>query len=472
MRGRYVYAAVVAAALVAHFLVPEGFWDTVVQLGTCYLAALAIPLGLHGRGLTRAEQTPWWLFAGATALSSTGGIAVLSNVGELTGPDLSDYLYLSFYPMCAVALGIMIRQLNRRVSAAAAVEALIVTTGTGLLAWIYQIEPALHAGGEVFAERLTAIAYPIADMLLVALTVLMARTNGPEGGVAPRWIAGAFILYLIGDSAWVTVEHIHPEWSGDALTGRIIDGCYLLALSLLALAAWRPGVRAGETIGFRVSVPHFVLLSAAVMIAPAVLFAQTFDRQVTNGRAVAIGSTVMFALVIIRMGGLLRQSERTMRQVFELSRRDALTGLPNRRASTDELPRILDQARRDGLTLSVGMLDLDHFKDYNDRYGHPAGDRLLKEATAAWHAALRRSDVLARYGGEEFIVFLPGATLDEATHALDRLRPVTPHGQTFSAGIAAWDGTESPEDLIARADAALYTAKRSGRDQVCPAPAS
>jgi diguanylate cyclase (GGDEF)-like protein len=474
-RGRFTYGVVVAAGMIVHFLVRADSWNFVLQAGICYLAALAIPVALRGRGLTRAEQLPWWLFAAATALSSAGGVVVHYGVGEMTGPDFSDYLYLSFYPLCAIALGIMIRQFGQRASLAAVVEALIVTTGISLPAWIYEIQPALHVSDEVLAERLTAIAYPLADMLLVAMTVLLARANGPVGGAAPRWIAAAFILYLIGDSAWVTVEHVHPEWAEDWITDRIVDGCYLMALSMLALAAWRPDVRAGgsgTTSLFRVSIPHFILLSVAVMIAPTVLFAQTFDRQVSNGRAIAVGSTVMFALVVSRMAQLLRQSERTSRQVLELSRRDALTGLPNRRASTDELPRFLDEARQDGTAFSVGMLDLDHFKAYNDRYGHPAGDRLLKEAAAAWHSALRRSDILARYGGEEFIVLLPGAGLEEATGVVERLRPVTPHDQTFSAGIASWDGTESSEELIARADAGLYTAKRSGRDRVCTVSAA
>jgi diguanylate cyclase (GGDEF)-like protein len=118
------------------------------------------------------------------------------------------------------------------------------------------------------------------------------------------------------------------------------------------------------------------------------------------------------------------------------------------------------------------MLDLDRFKEYNDRLGHLAGDRLLKEAAGAWRSALRETDRLARYGGEEFSVVLPDCGLDDAMTLVERLRGVTPEGETCSAGVARWDGRETPEGLVLRADAALYEAKRRGRDRLVVARAS
>jgi diguanylate cyclase (GGDEF)-like protein len=115
------------------------------------------------------------------------------------------------------------------------------------------------------------------------------------------------------------------------------------------------------------------------------------------------------------------------------------------------------------------MLDLDHFKDYNDERGHQAGDRLLKQSAAAWVTELRASDTLARYGGEEFTVALPGCTITNAKALVERLREVMPGGQTVSAGVACWNGRESAEELVGRADAALYQAKRNGRDQLVTA---
>jgi diguanylate cyclase (GGDEF)-like protein len=115
------------------------------------------------------------------------------------------------------------------------------------------------------------------------------------------------------------------------------------------------------------------------------------------------------------------------------------------------------------------MLDLDYFKAYNDERGHQAGDRLLRQGTAAWADELRASDILARYGGEEFTVALPGCTLADAKTIVERLRAAMPAGQTVSAGVACWNGLESAEDLVGRADVALYEAKRTGRDRLVTA---
>jgi diguanylate cyclase (GGDEF)-like protein len=111
------------------------------------------------------------------------------------------------------------------------------------------------------------------------------------------------------------------------------------------------------------------------------------------------------------------------------------------------------------------MLDLDHFKRYNDARGHQTGDRLLKRVATYWCDELRPIDILARYGGEEFALALPACPLDEALLVVERLRAAVPDGQSCSAGIASWDGAESAADLLDRADRALYEAKRSGRDQ-------
>jgi diguanylate cyclase (GGDEF)-like protein len=111
------------------------------------------------------------------------------------------------------------------------------------------------------------------------------------------------------------------------------------------------------------------------------------------------------------------------------------------------------------------MIDLDRFKMYNDRHGHPAGDRLLRQCADHWMQALRASDFMARYGGEEFVVLLPDCTPADARIVIERMREATPDGQTCSAGIAALEVGESAEHLVARADAALYAAKGAGRDR-------
>ena len=110
------------------------------------------------------------------------------------------------------------------------------------------------------------------------------------------------------------------------------------------------------------------------------------------------------------------------------------------------------------------MIDLDHFKEFNDERGHQAGDRFLKQAAAAWGVELRGTDFLARYGGEEFALALPGCSPETAMEVSGRVRTATPEGETCSIGVACWDGQEGAAALIGRADAALYQAKHRGRN--------
>jgi diguanylate cyclase (GGDEF)-like protein/PAS domain S-box-containing protein len=164
------------------------------------------------------------------------------------------------------------------------------------------------------------------------------------------------------------------------------------------------------------------------------------------------------------------EREELLDQVREMARRDALTGLPNRRALEEQLPQAMARARRRRSSLSVAILDIDHFKTYNDTYGHLAGDEVLRACAKAWDSALRAEDTIARFGGEEFLVLLPDTPPEEAGEIVERLRARTPMGQSCSAGLACWDYAESIDELLGRADQALYLAKAGGRDQMAEAP--
>ncbi len=149
----------------------------------------------------------------------------------------------------------------------------------------------------------------------------------------------------------------------------------------------------------------------------------------------------------------------------ELANTDTLTGVANRRSWDLQLASLLVQARSTGLPLTVALADLDHFKAFNDKHGHLRGDALLTTTARGFLALLREDDVLARWGGEEFAVALPGCDGAAARPLLERLRPAVTHSQTCSIGYATWDGKESADHLLARADAALYDAKLAGRDR-------
>jgi len=176
--------------------------------------------------------------------------------------------------------------------------------------------------------------------------------------------------------------------------------------------------------------------------------------------------TSALALVsVLLMLRTLKENRTVLARMKQLAREDALTGAINRRGLEDVLPVEFSRAHRSGDSLTLVMIDLDHFKRYNDRRGHPAGDAILRSSAQAWLKQLRPTDVLVRYGGEEFTLVLPGVDADHAGLMVDRLRPHVPDRQTFSAGIATWDGIETATELLQRADQALLQAKKAGRNR-------
>lgn len=169
--------------------------------------------------------------------------------------------------------------------------------------------------------------------------------------------------------------------------------------------------------------------------------------------AQALADSTAVAMEHVRVLGELKETA-------ALAETDPLTTLPNRRAWDEVLASALGSGIR---RLCVALIDIDHFKTYNDSQGHQAGDQLLQEAAAAWRSVLRSGDIIARYGGDEFAALMPECDLEKAEGICKRLCGALPEGQTTSIGVAEWNGLEDADSLVARADQALYEAKQSGR---------
>jgi two-component system, cell cycle response regulator len=193
--------------------------------------------------------------------------------------------------------------------------------------------------------------------------------------------------------------------------------------------------------------------------------------RLAPGDRVALGSC---AARYLRAGD---EAERELASLAEVARRDALTGLANRRAFDEALLREVARARRSGAALAVVVLDVDHFKRVNDAHGHAAGDLVLAEVAARARAALRAGDLLARVGGEELAAVLPAADLAAAAEVAERIRsglaaaPVVAGGAALAVTASLGCAALLPSDadgaaVLARADARLYDAKRGGRNRV------
>ena len=393
------------------------------------------------------------------------------NVAEPPYPSMADVFWLALYPGVFIGLALIIRRRSAGRDWATLVDATTISTGLGLLCWVYLVHPAAIAETDSRLSHAAVMAYPVADVVVLAMLVRLLVGAGDR---SPSYflMVSSVMAFLVGDIGWAMTYQL--AWEPGNVSSHLLDMTFLVAYALFGAAALHPSVReVGEQA--QKAAPRL----SPVQLAPA--HARLIDRPLCAARGGIQGSRHRR-----RRDRHLRHRPVPARRdsdgpavaagggpgqlsLRELARVDDLTGLPNRRAWSSDLTSSIERARRDLVPLSVAMIDLDHFKRFNDAFGHPAGDRLLKGAAAAWLEQMRTVDGLARYGGEEFILLFHESSADQAAEVLSRLRAVTPGGQTFSAGVAAWDGDETSDELVARADSALYAAKAAGRDRVVTA---
>ncbi|MBT9596472.1 MAG: diguanylate cyclase [Vitreoscilla sp.] len=223
------------------------------------------------------------------------------------------------------------------------------------------------------------------------------------------------------------------------------------------------GWKMGETVG------------AQVVAVPLTLPLQRAGQALGQFLAVAVAVVLAVFLALnamlrkVLLNPIASRQGELQRQAME----DALTGAINRRGLHEFAEAALGHARAEGGALSIVLFDIDHFKQVNDRFGHAAGDAVLRELVRRIHARIRADDLLGRLGGDEFALVLPQATLHQAHQVATQLHATLqgelyPHGQPvgFSMGLAQWDGHEDLASLFARADKALYAAKEAGRGRV------
>ena len=195
------------------------------------------------------------------------------------------------------------------------------------------------------------------------------------------------------------------------------------------------------------------------------------------------GDSVLVATIARELGGALRMATLVEESRF-MATTDALTGLLNRRSLLESTLREVARTRRYGDQLAVVLLDVDHFKQINDRRGHAAGDLVLTAVGKILHAALRTCDIVARWGGEEFVLVLPSTSLEAGALAAERVRGLLASAEitdstgeaiavSASFGVASYVADETLEQVIDRADRAMYRAKSAGRNRVvCDMPAT
>lgn len=446
---------------VIYVAAPYGKLASALYLVATFYAALAVALAWYCRPALYG-RTAWVLMALALGLGGVGHAVWywLDLRGLEPLPSLADAFYLAIYPFFIAALWLLGRRGEEGYGTL--IDALVVGVSAAVLGWTLLIAPYIYDPDLGLAQLLVTTAYPVADLALLPLIlnlVFLHRTRNR-----------AHIFLLLGMLAYLAADllYAHGTSVGWYAPGGLTDGLWLVAYTLFIAAAWDPSATIEpQNLASSAKVAHrrVIVLGAATVLVPAVMLFQARSHP-QMVEVAAIGSILLFLLVMYRMAGLLRKTHEQAEALEHLSRTDPLTGAANRRYLEEELAREMARAQRTQEPLSLGILDLDNFKTYNDTYGHNAGDALLQELVAEWRPLLRPTDILTRYGGEEFVVLIPDSDIDRTWSVMERLRQRIPHGQTCSAGVTTWYPGETFGDFLGRADRALYRAKTGGRNQV------
>ncbi|MFI5493655.1 putative bifunctional diguanylate cyclase/phosphodiesterase [Actinoplanes sp. NPDC051859] len=454
--------ACVAYAVLGADSIPGAF----LYDGLSLAGAVAVVVGI--RRHRPPHPAGWWVFAVSMLLRGAGDVAYDIDrfvLHQDPFPSVADIFYLSSGPpliigVVMLARGRLLRDLAGRLDAA------IIATGLGLVWWVFVIGPVAEDASVPLLERLIGAAYPALDLLLLAVVArLMTRGGRPTTSLLLINVGTGVMLvsdvtFQLGSVlAWST--RVEDVISTGWMLGSV---CYGAAALHRSAGAADPLPRA---IDQRLGRGRLILLAACTLLVPALLFIEGASGPgEISWPAIGVGAVLLFLLVLARMSGFVGQVQRQADQLEELALRDALTGLPNRRVFEQRLTAAVAAGAP-----QVAVLDLNGFKDVNDRLGHAVGDRLLAVVAGRLLGALRDEDLVARMGGDEFAVVVPAgspAVMDQIVGRIGAAlrKPITLDGQDLLVGasIGTADSADTADgyEVLRRADVAMYAAKQAG----------
>ena len=458
-RNRYIRRAYFAISLLVIALYP--FLPAVGRETVFLLASLgAIPAVLVGlRRVSPSHRRPWALLL--------AGLVVL-NIGDDTsllpsGPAITDTTLLdaAAYVLLLAAAIALVRQ-QRPKNLGRIIDALIAALALGGVLWEIVLLPNLAAD---YQQNPWKLAVFVAVLALSGVIGALAQvdTRRPSAtSLRPLMVAVTLAL-----ASNVVVAVTADPWpiaaaamlSMGAYTGAGLFGLDPRASELVTPAPVRPD---------RLTLGRLVFLGIAVAIVPLLVGLRQLSNGSRDGLVLVISSATIATLVMIRIGQLSGQRDEAERALRHEATHDSLTGLLNR---TELIAQAGEQLPRDH-SAAIIYLDLNGFKEVNDRFGHASGDRLLVEVALRLRDCVRANDVVSRFGGDEFVILLRDAKPDEVETIKQRIvdalsRPIAVSGELVtigaSTGSALASGEEvDPEELIMRADSAMYAAKING----------
>ena len=471
MRGRVLPFAAVAVIAVALALVPPAFSSDTSQLRTASFALAGL---LAAGALIPWKRLPHW----CQAVIPLGFFLVVALLRHGGGGAVSGFAALVLLPILWMALYGSRAELGMAIAGAAAtlVVPILVVGGqlypsSGWRASALWVAIGLLAGSTTqnLVDQSRQRTADVAALGVVTRALATEADPRPQLCTAARMVTGAAFAVLFEPRAGgILVATAGTE--GLDLGAMQIDPA---AESSATAQAWRTGTRI--YLPDSAADPRASTRLSEHTGAVAVLF-QPVLRSENRTAVLVVGfresrprlpasALYMVELVAAEIAVAIDRSD-LVALLASQARTDPLTGAANRRSWDEEMERELARAQRTGEPLTVALLDMDHFKAYNDSYGHNAGDVLLREVVQAIRTELRTGDVIARWGGEEFAIALPACDLLQGRALATRLLRVIPSGQTGSIGLTQAGWSDTSRSVIGRADRALYVAKDNGRDQI------
>jgi diguanylate cyclase (GGDEF)-like protein len=459
------------AYLVFELVRPTGSESTLLDGWGVDAGELVASLACFARGCVRRRDRGFTLLLGLGLLLWTTGDTVLTvqSLGGATppSPSLADAFYLTFYPVTYGALVLRFRRETGGLGVTTWLDGAIAGIGAAAVCGAFAFHGVgIETGGSSLSVA-TDLAYPIGDLLLLVMVV--GGTAILPGRTSAAWLmlAAGLAAIVVGDSFNLFSSSIGATHVGNLLNA-VAWPTYIL---LVSASAWLP--QSPRTPVTEERAPGFLLPALAAGAALAILFVGTL-RDI--GLA-AIGLAAA-ALVVagVRSGLTLVALRRLTEERHRQAVTDHLTGLRNRRALSRLLDVLLPAAPERDVApqlLCFLFIDLNHFKEVNDSFGHSAGDELLRQLGTRLEGSLRSSDLFVRVGGDEFAVVLQDADADYGAMVAQRLaaRLEEPFivdgvrvrvGASIGIAVAPHDAT-TPSDLLRCADHAMYRAKLAGK---------
>jgi diguanylate cyclase (GGDEF)-like protein len=394
------------------------------------------------------ERLAWSLFAAGLLLWGLGDLyftLALWDLDEIPVPSVADAGYLALYPLAYAGIVLLFRSRVARLGRSLWVDGLIGALSVAAFVATLLFGTVVSSTGGAPLSVATNLAYPLADLLLVAFVVGALAMTGWSLSSAWAWLAVGLLVFAATDTLYLYGTAAGTYHGGDPL-----DAGWPLAALIIAVAAWLPasGTRRAPT-------EHWRTIALPLGFGLGCLSLLVYDHfERVNWLAVGLSAAAMLA-VMARLGLTFADNVSMLSTSRTEALTDALTGLSNRRALVLDLERALAEGTTGGRGHVLALFDLDGFKHYNDTFGHPAGDSLLARLGASLGAFMGAHGGGAyRIGGDEFCILCPAGNADDSTVA-EAAFALTERGEGFAVGCSF--GSIRIPDEAANADAALRT---------------